>query len=670
MDNRLKIEKLLKLLIFTGLLALVLIIFSQKIEFTSVDLGRHLENGKIIWSNSQVLFKNLYSYTEPNTRFINHHWLTGVIYYRVYIIGGFKSLSILNVLLILATFVLAFNLAKKKLGFYIPALVSIPVIFLMSERVEVRPETFSYLFIILTWYILDYVSEKKNYRFLYWLVPLFILWVNIHIYFFIGLALVGFKSVAEFLPIFMTTKGNFKQRFFKAWETSRHWFIKLGILFLACLFNPNFIRGLVYPFNIFHNYAYEIAENKSVFYLQHLMINYNFAIFKILLLLLILSFVAQFYFTKKVSLFEIFVGVFFSFLALFAVRNLTIFALVALILLSVNLRYPLNYLKDNVYLLRSEIRNKYRLYLAGIILLIIFIGIPYLVYDASKLNHFMKNSLGWGLRVGSEDSIKFFQDNKLQGPIFNNYDLGSSLIFWLYPQEKVFVDNRPEAYSNDFFNNIYRPMQTDEATWLKYSAEYKFKVVYFSHTDFTPWAQKFLGETINSNWVLVYFDRYSVTYLNKTINDPALVKKLEMSEAAIRERLRLLAADSDLSGKLHLASFASLIHHADLAEEIYREVIFKYPENGLVLASMGSLYAGSKDRQTLFSAVDYFKLALKKDYRLPGIYNQMGLVEWQLGNYELAEDYWKDALKLERKNTSALYYLDQINKLRLQGEIK
>jgi len=55
----------------------------------------------------------------------------------------------------------------------------------------------------------------------------------------------------------------------------------------------------------------------------------------------------------------------------------------------------------------------------------------------------------------------FFKENNLQGPIFNNYDIGGYLIFNLFPQEKVFVDNRPETYSSEFFQEDYIPMQED-----------------------------------------------------------------------------------------------------------------------------------------------------------------------------------------------------------------
>jgi len=665
-----RIEKILKYAILAGIITLMVIVFSQKIEFTAVDLGRHLENGKVIWQNKQVLFKNLYSYTEPNFSFVNHHWLAGVIYYGLFLFGGFKLLSVFNILIILATFLLAFKLAQKKAGFYLPALLAVPVIFLLSERIEVRPEIFSYLFIILTWFVLERVGETKKYRLLTWLIPLFILWANVHIYFFIGLALVGFKVVAEFLPFFISARGNLKNRFQESFAQTKVWFKNLGLLFIACLINPNFFQGLIYPFNILRNYGYEIAENKSVFYLEHLMINPHIPLFKMLLILLIISFAAIWFFSKKIRFFELFVTLFFSALALMAIRNISMFALSALILISANLIYPLAYLTDNVSGLRREIINKYRIYLASGVLLLVLIGIFYLWIDSHRTNIFIKNSLGWGLSQGSADSLKFYKDNKLDGPIFNNYDLGSALIYWLYPEESVFVDNRPEAYSNDFFDDIYKPMQLERKSWLKYSEKYQLKTIYFSHTDSTPWAQTFLASTLDENWALVYFDRYTIIFLNKNKYDAAVINNLSLNNQALRERLRSLVVGADLKSKLQLASFALLMHEPDLAEEIYREVIYSYPNNGLALSLLASVYASSQDRGALIKSLDYFQRGLETGQVLPEIYNQIGLVNWRLGDYKKAEAAWHSALKIERKNVAALYYLEQIRQLKLQGRIQ
>ena len=60
---------------------------------------------------------------------------------------------------------------------------------------------------------------------------------------------------------------------------------------------------------------------------------------------------------------------------------------------------------------------------------------------------------GWwsGLARGVQGSAKFFQNEGLKGPVFNNFDVGSYLIFYLFPEERPFVDNRPEAYPVEFF---------------------------------------------------------------------------------------------------------------------------------------------------------------------------------------------------------------------------
>src|SRR3989338_8211437 len=101
----------LKILIIAAIIALTALVYFQQNNFTSIDLGRHIKNGQIVWRQPDVLFKNLYSYTEPNFPFVNHHWLAGVIFWLLYLIGGFKILSVLNILLGVATILIAFKLA-------------------------------------------------------------------------------------------------------------------------------------------------------------------------------------------------------------------------------------------------------------------------------------------------------------------------------------------------------------------------------------------------------------------------------------------------------------------------------------------------------------------------------------------------------------------------------
>ena len=111
------------------------------------------------------------------------------------------------------------------------------------------------------------------------------------------------------------------------------------------------------------------------------------------------------------------------------------------------------------------------------------------------------------------NSLKFFEENKLKGPIFNNYDDGGYLIYGLYPKEKVFVDNRPEAYSTEFFSEDYIAIQEVDELWQKELAEYNFNVIYFYRNDLTPWGQKFLETRAKDpKWELVYSDDFFLIF--------------------------------------------------------------------------------------------------------------------------------------------------------------
>lgn len=647
-----KLEKAIKILITLGLFLLVGTIFFQKINFTSIDLGRHLENGKIVWQNTGVLFSNFYSYTEPNLFFINHHWLSGIIFYIVYIVGDFKLLSIFNILLALLVFALTFRLSYKKSNFYLSALLALPTIFLFSERVEIRPEIFSYLLIIITWSLIEKVANNKIWRQLFWLIPLFILWVNLHIYFFIGLALISFKLATEFI-LAISRRDNYQ----KIWISIKPWAIALIGSSLACLLNPNTWKGLLYPLNIFKNYGYEIAENKTIFYLEHLFVNPNFTLFKILLVILVTTWIAYFLIYKKLRLFELFISLFFSSLALFASRNLVMFALMTMVIIPSNLLAIWRGLKNKITLDFNKLTNYFSLFL----LITIICSFIYLIIDGKSYYHFIKNQPGLGLITGSDDSNTFFQEHNLQGPIFNNYDIGSALIFWLFPKNSVFVDNRPEAYTTNFFNDIYRPLQNDHQKWNELQTTYNFQTIYFSHTDGTPWAQQFLSNILNDqNWSLVYFDKSTIILVNKKTNSLS-----PLTQAEIRQKLRALSVTANLSNNLSLASLAQKLNQFDLAEEIYKNLLIKYPNNPQVLVALGYLYTNNN----LDTALTYLNLALQQNYKLPSIYNQIGLINWQLGNYQAAQEAWKLTLKIDHQDISAIYYLKQIEELKKSGKL-
>ena len=97
--------KALKITIFILLLFFLATFLVHKINLPTDDLGRHIKAGEIIWQTKSVPKVNLFSYAEPRHKFINHHWLSEVLFYGLFNLIGFKSLVIFKVIILLIAFV-------------------------------------------------------------------------------------------------------------------------------------------------------------------------------------------------------------------------------------------------------------------------------------------------------------------------------------------------------------------------------------------------------------------------------------------------------------------------------------------------------------------------------------------------------------------------------------
>ena len=152
------------------------------------DLGRHLKLGELIVQNHQIPKTNLFSYTNPDFPFINTHWLFEVFVYIWSITLGLNSLLVLKIVIFLFSVWLIFKIVPKENKVL---LLPLGFIFLhvLRERLELRPEIFSFLFTALTYYILEASLRAKRGNLLFALPLIQLLWINTHIYFFVGLIL-------------------------------------------------------------------------------------------------------------------------------------------------------------------------------------------------------------------------------------------------------------------------------------------------------------------------------------------------------------------------------------------------------------------------------------------------------------------------------------------------
>lgn len=495
-----KVPKTTEIIIISFLLVFYLFLLAQPINFSTADLGRHLKNGEIFFQKFQIPDTNLYSYTYPEQSFVNHHWGSGVIFYLVYSVFGFAGISIFFIIISLVTFAVFFHVAWQKSFWAVAiwAVISLPV---MASRVEIRPEVFSYLLAgIFFWILWNYQQDKIPKKALFLLPILTVLWVNLHIYFFLG---------GVFILIFLL-ENTWQKLVYKNKEALLK--IKsLGIVFLllgvAVLINPNGITGALYPLKIFEDYGYRLFENQSVFFIEKLFSYPPELYFKILFGISFLSWIFVFFrVVKKKAQFNLglfLLWVFFAYLSWRAVRNFTIFGYFAFAISSINF----------ADLSAVEIPSRYKKYAPVFLFIFVLAGITSLNPEFWKT----RQNIGFGLQKGVQDGAEYFKNRGLRGPIFNNYDVGGYLVYNLYPQERVFVDNRPEAYPASFFQETYVPMQENEEKWQEINKKYNFQTIFFWRNDLTPWGQKFLSQrVVDPTWTMVFADSYHLIFTKKT----------------------------------------------------------------------------------------------------------------------------------------------------------
>ncbi len=478
------------------------ILLSRGTDLTTADLGRHIANGRYFFENHKIPEKNLYSYSNPDAPFVNHHWGSGVIFYLIWKYFDFSGLTSFYIAISLLTFFLIFSLTKKFSCLAIATFVATLAIPLIGDRTEIRPEIFSYFFSVVFFQLLwKYKYENMSSRWLLLLPAIMLIWVNLHIYFIFGIGILGLFFLDMLLE--------------KNKKKSKALGIILALIMLATLFNPLGIKGALYPFNIFQNYDYRVLENQSVGFLSNLtfVANPNLLIFKITLSILLLSHLALLIFNRKKISWPLFgLAITISVLGWSALRNFALFGYFSI----PTIAYGITGVMKKSYL------KKYQaFFFIPSFFAFIFFANRDAIYSDKSTEYIPKEVSA---------SANFFINNHLSGPIFNDYDIGSFLIFKLFPREKVFVDNRPEAYPKDFFQTVYIPMQQSDTAWNDALVKYNFNTIYFSLKDATPWGQNFLLKRIDdSNWSPVYADQYAIIFLRKNEKNKDLISKFKIA---------------------------------------------------------------------------------------------------------------------------------------------
>ena len=432
--NRLKFSAIGKTQTLLEFLVPILVFIILTRTPQDADMWWHLRAGQDMWQSKSILLTDTFSYTRAGQPWVNAFWISEIIFYLLYRLGGFFSLTVLVALTGAVTF---YFLSRRMEGNkFVNAFVIILATVTAAPIWSPRPQIFSFLILaLLDGWLLNHI-QKNNKASLWILIPIFAFWANIH-----GGWIWGFLLLAAYIVGTALNDLSKENRFAPAsWKFLLHLIFWSLAACLAIGLNPNGISIWRLPFTT-ANVSMQIQEWASPDFHQM-----EFQPLLWMLFLLIIAAVLAKPKTNWTSLFKI-IG--FAYLTFVSERNIALFAIVAAPTLAEwtnsaieNIKADLSIHRDNEAspLLSEKINIIFNTALLVVIGLTA-LGRAYLVSIPAEVN---KN-----VPVGA---VEWLKENQVSGHLFNSYNWGGYLV-WALPQSPVFIDGRADLYGNELIND-------------------------------------------------------------------------------------------------------------------------------------------------------------------------------------------------------------------------
>lgn len=458
------------------------------------DTWWHIRSGEHTLTQGMI-HADPFSFTMRGEPWINHSWGAQVVMYTFWQVAGNLGLAVFTSLLATGGMYMVYRMSAGNVylrGFALVIGAATAAVFWSP-----RPQMFSFFLSAVVLYLLYQYKREKVDRL--WLIPVvMLLWVNLHAGFSIGFILMAGMIGGEVLANLFNPQGADVIR----WGRLRKLIIVAVISVLVLVINPYGPQIYSVPF-----------QTVSIGALQDYIQEWNSPNFHerqtwpfVALLLGLFGAVGASRRRLDWSDFALVSGT--AFMALMAGRNIALFAVVATPVLTVHLQ---SMLEERGWVLQTIKRPTRRMaQLNAVLVGLVLVGSlakVLLVLDTETV----AEGQAMFLPVAATD---YFKANDLTGPMFNSYNWGGYLIFYL-PDEPVFVDGRTDLYGNDLLQTYLNTAVGGEG-WRETLDEYDIRLVFVE-------AQSGLARQLRDEpgWVLDYADDLAVIFTREAIDGEA-----------------------------------------------------------------------------------------------------------------------------------------------------
>jgi hypothetical protein len=413
---------------FSGILLFGLLAMTAR-NAVDPDLWWHLRTGQWIMDTGHVPHTDPFSFTRAGHAWVAHEWLSEAVFYELWKHGGAAALIVFSAMITTAGFMLLYlrcpgerhwAAAATALGAWVAA-----------PSWGARPQMFTFTLASLLLWVLERGENRP--RLLFWIPPLFLLWLNLHGGFALGPALLLAYGGGMILE---TTFGD------TPWPEARPILLRILLLLVACLLlvplNPCGTQLYRYPFDTLRSSGMRsfIGEWHSP--------DFHRTMYRPLLLLwlLLLAAFASSRLRLKIRLLAplLLTGL----AALDAARHVPIFVLLAIPAIAAALPVAGSFEKQVSKNSRRGALNFGRFQP-------VFNGTLVVLMAAFALGEWISLAHGQEAREAElfpQTAVAFLQSGDYPRKLFVYYDWGGYVIWNLYPAYRVFVDGRADLYGD------------------------------------------------------------------------------------------------------------------------------------------------------------------------------------------------------------------------------
>ncbi len=550
-------NKQLSLLLFTSLFFILAL---RPIE--AFDTFWQLQSGKHIWQTGHFIYTDIFTIAYDEMR-IEHCWLSDIIFYGLYHLGGYSLLSLLKPAAVAVCAALLYTWNKKN---GVGTTVSFAIISLCLAASEpswlVRPQLWTFIFSLL-FLILLYHGRKVQLRAWLWLSPLMILWANMHAAAIFGFALIGIFFTGELLRCRTENLGPayLKKLFFA------------GALTLpASMLNP---YGYKIPAMLFaHIELHELENPLQLGVMEWLPPTFaQTPLFYIVLSLCAIILLIRW---RRIDTSETLFFIAFLYMGLSQIRHTTLVAILAAFFMPASIQEIL------LPISKGRVRKMWKIAVSAITLLLLTIYI----FDIDKAGAGLQD------KTYPAKAADFLLEKGLEKNIYNSYDWGGYLMWRLYPEYLVFVDGR--SGSKNTFNastKIDNLLQGWEAELDRFGIR---TVITRTCYDDTGGPIPLIDALADSDeWIPVYSDDIALIFIRK--DSVELINGHKVPRAAIYKTMqteaeRLYGRDRSRTRALLAIGRSSLrLGQYQKAARYYDLFLKKAPENKEAIAMLGYL---------------------------------------------------------------------------------